>query len=65
MPDGLSFAAARRICEMVAAAGVLGSMDLVEVNPFLDRNGETARAMCALAATALAKRAVATREARS
>jgi arginase len=53
VPDGLAAAEVREIMDLVAAADVLGSLELVEVNPFLDRGGRTAQAMVELAAAAV------------
>jgi arginase len=58
--DGLTLDEASQALGLVAEAGVLGSLDLVEVNPFLDREQRTARAMVALAAKALATAGAAT-----
>jgi arginase len=59
--DGLAFAETQSLLAAIAAADVLGSMDLVEVNPFLDQGQRTARAMVDLAAAALGRQAAATR----
>lgn len=56
--DGLSVAEVGAIMRAVAASGTLTSLDLVEVNPFLDRDHRTAQAMVALAAQALGTAAV-------
>jgi arginase len=54
VPDGLSVAEARGIMGMVRESGLLASLDLVEVNPFLDRDRRTSRLMVSLAADAIA-----------
>jgi arginase len=51
--EGLTVGEVRRMLAAVSTAGVLGSMDLVEVNPFLDRDQRTARTMVQLAVAAL------------
>jgi arginase len=52
---GLSLQEAHGLLADIAAAGVLGSMELVEVNPFLDRDQRTARAMVELCAAAFSR----------
>ena len=42
--------------EMVSDSGLLTSLDLVELNPFLDDRGRTAQVMVDLAASALGRR---------
>jgi arginase len=53
---GLSYREAHLICELVAEAGVLDSLELVEVNPILDRANETGLLAVELAASALGAR---------
>ena len=43
VPGGVNYREAQLIMEMVADTGQLGSLDLVEVNPALDRRNATAR----------------------
>jgi len=43
VPGGVNYREAQLIMEMVADSGCLGSLDLVEVNPALDRRNTTAR----------------------
>ena len=43
VPGGVNYREAQLIMEMVADTGCLGSLDLVEVNPALDRRNTTAR----------------------
>ncbi len=43
VPGGVNYREAQLIMEMVADSGRLGSLDLVEVNPALDRRNMTAR----------------------
>jgi arginase len=53
---GLSYREAHFALELVAEAGVLGSLDVVEVNPILDRENETGRFAVELVASALGAR---------
>jgi arginase len=56
VPGGLSYREAHLALELVAEAGVLDSLDVVEVNPILDRENETALLAVELVASALGKR---------
>jgi arginase len=56
VPGGLSYREAHLALELVAEAGTLDSLDVVEVNPILDRENETARLAVELVASALGKR---------
>jgi arginase len=56
VPGGLSYREAHLALELVAEAGVLDSLDVVEVNPILDRANETALLAVELVASALGKR---------
>ena len=53
---GLSYREAHLALELVAESGLLSSLDLVEVNPVLDRENETGRLAVELAASALGAR---------
>jgi arginase len=53
---GLSYREAHLAAELVAASGLLDSLELVEVNPVLDRENETAKLAVELAASALGAR---------
>jgi arginase len=53
---GLSYREAHLALELVAEARMLDSLDVVEVNPILDRENETARLAVELVASALGKR---------
>jgi len=53
---GLSYREAHLALELVAEAGVLDSLELVEVNPVLDRENETGKLAVELVASALGKR---------
>ena len=55
VPGGATFREAHLVMEMVHDSGLLGSLDLVELNPFLDDKGRTAVAMVDLAASALGR----------
>ena len=43
VPGGIDYREAQLIMEMVADTGRMGSLDLVEVNPALDKRNATAR----------------------
>jgi arginase len=53
---GLSYREAHLALELVADSGLLGSLDVVEVNPILDRGNETAALAVELIASALGAR---------
>lgn len=53
VPGGLTYREAHLACELIAASGVVGSLELVEVNPILDTGNRTAAAAVDLAASAL------------
>jgi len=53
---GLSYREAHLAMELVAESGVLGSIDVVEVNPILDRENATAQLAVELVASALGER---------
>ena len=53
---GLSYREAHLALELVAESGLLDSLELVEVNPILDRGNETAALAVELAASALGAR---------
>lgn len=53
---GLSYREAHLAMELVAESGLLTSLELVEVNPILDHENETARLAVELAASALGAR---------
>jgi arginase len=53
---GLSYREAHLTMELVAESGLLSSLELVEVNPILDHENETARVAVDLAASALGAR---------
>jgi arginase len=51
VPGGLTYREAHLIMEMIHDSGLLGSLDIVELNPFLDHSGQSARLLVALAAS--------------
>ena len=53
---GLSYREAHLACELIAESGLMGSLEVVEVNPILDRENETARLAVELVASALGAR---------
>jgi arginase len=53
---GLSYREAHLAMELVAESGLMGSLEVVEVNPILDRENETAKLAVELAASALGAR---------
>jgi arginase len=53
---GLSYREAHLALELVAESGLVGSLDVVEVNPVFDRQNETAALAVELAASALGAR---------
>ena len=53
---GLSYREAHLLAELVAESGLLDALDLVEVNPVLDRQNETGQLAVELAASALGAR---------
>jgi arginase len=53
---GLSYREAHLGMELVAEAGILGSLEIVEVNPILDARNRTARLAVELVASALGAR---------
>jgi arginase len=53
---GLSYREAHLALELVAESGLLDSLDIVEVNPILDRENETGKLAVELVASALGAR---------
>lgn len=45
---GMTYREAHLVMEMVHDCGLVGSLDIVELNPFLDERGRTARLVCDL-----------------
>lgn len=56
VPGGATIREAHLVMEMLHDSGLLRSLDLVELNPFLDERGRTAQLMVDLAASALGRR---------
>lgn len=56
VPGGASMREGHLVMEMISDSGLLTSLDLVELNPFLDDRGRTAQVMVDLAASALGRR---------
>ena len=56
VPGGATLREAHLAMEMICDSGVMSALDLVELNPFLDDRGATARVMTDLAASALGRR---------
>ena len=59
VPGGLTYREGHLIMEMLHDSGLVGSLDLVELNPFLDRAGESARLLVAMAASLFGRQIVA------
>jgi arginase len=55
VPGGATFREAHLVMEMAHDSGLVGSLDLVELNPFLDERGRTALLMVDLAASLLGR----------
>lgn len=51
VPGGATFREAHLVMEMLHDSGLVGSLDLVELNPFLDERGKTASLMVDLTAS--------------
>ncbi|MEM9581386.1 MAG: arginase, partial [Pseudomonadota bacterium] len=56
VPGGATLREAHLVMEMLCDSGVMSSLDLVELNPFLDERGRTAQVMTDLACSALGRR---------
>lgn len=56
VPGGATFREAHLAMEMIGRTGRMASLDLVELNPFLDDRGRSARLMVELAASAFGRR---------
>lgn len=56
VPGGATVREAHLVMEMLHDSGLVSSMDLVELNPFLDERGRTAKLLVDLAASALGRR---------
>ncbi|QBF31652.1 arginase [Thalassococcus sp. S3] len=56
VPGGATIREAHLVMEMIHDSSLMSSLDLVELNPFLDERGRTAQVMVDLAASALGRR---------
>jgi arginase len=56
VPGGATFREAHLVMEMLHDSGLVTSLDLVELNPFLDDRGRTARLMVDLVASLMGRR---------
>lgn len=56
VPGGATMREAHLVMELICDSGLMTSLDLVELNPFLDDRGRTAQVMVDLAASALGRR---------
>ena len=56
VPGGATFREAHLIMETMCDSGLVTSLDLVELNPFLDERGRTAKLMCDLTASLFGRR---------
>ncbi len=56
VPGGATFREAHLIMEMIEEAGLAHSLDLVELNPFLDERGRTAKLLVDLTASLFGRR---------
>ena len=56
VPGGTTFREAHLVCEMLHETGLVTSLDLVELNSFLDERGRTARLMVDLVASLMGRK---------
>ncbi|MGR3483279.1 arginase [Salipiger marinus] len=56
VPGGATFREAHLIMETLCDSGLVSSLDLVELNPFLDERGRTASLLCDLTASLMGRR---------
>lgn len=56
VPGGATFREAHLACELIHESGLMTSLDLVELNPFLDDRGRTARLMVDLVGSLMGKK---------
>ncbi|MEO0402703.1 MAG: arginase [Pseudomonadota bacterium] len=56
VPGGATMREAHLVMEMICDSGLMTSLDLVELNPFLDERGRTAQTMVDLTASAFGRR---------
>lgn len=58
VPGGLTFREAHLIMEMLHDSGLVGSLDIVELNPFLDQAGKSAELLVDLTASLFGRRII-------
>jgi arginase len=58
VPGGATYREAHLIMEMLHDSGLVGSLDIVELNPFLDDRGKSARLLVDLAASLFGRRII-------
>lgn len=56
VPGGITFREAHLVMELLHESGLVTSLDLVELNPFLDERGKTARLMVDLVGSLMGKK---------
>ncbi|SMO98108.1 arginase [Paracoccus laeviglucosivorans] len=56
VPGGTTFREAHLVCELLHESGLMTSLDLVELNPFLDDRGRTARLMVDLVGSLMGRK---------
>ena len=56
VPGGTTFREAHLVCELIHESGLMTSLDLVELNPFLDERGKTARMMVDLVGSLMGRK---------
>lgn len=58
VPGGLTYREAHLVMEMLHDAGIVGSLDIVELNPFLDHAGKSATLLVDLAASLFGRKII-------
>ncbi len=56
VPGGTTFREAHLVCELLHESGLVSSLDLVELNPFLDERGKTAKLMVDLVGSLMGRK---------
>lgn len=56
VPGGATFREAHLVCELIHESGLMTSLDLVELNPFLDERGKTAKMMVDLVGSLMGRK---------
>ena len=56
VPGGATFREAHLVCELIHESGLMTSLDLVELNPFLDERGQTAKMMVDLVGSLMGRK---------